>query len=126
MPDQLEQTSRFVIGIDLGTTNSALAYVDTAEVDWQVHDFSVPQLVAPATVEPRETLPSFHYDAAAGEFAAGALKLPWDEAEPRYAVGVFARDHGAAVPGRLVVSAKSWLCHPGVDRSAGLLPWHGL
>src|SRR5882724_627507 len=103
MPYQLDSTSRFVIGIDLGTTNSALAYVDTSEVDWRVQDFSVLQLVAPATVEPRETLPSFHYDAAAGEFAPGALRLPWDEADPRHAVGTFARDHGAAVPGRLVV-----------------------
>src|SRR5205814_1658260 len=56
---------------------------------------------------------------------AGALRLPWDAQAPKHAVGVFARDHGAVVPGRLVASAKSWLCHPGVDRTAGLLPWHG-
>jgi molecular chaperone DnaK (HSP70) len=117
--------SRFVIGIDLGTTNSALAFVDTLEHDWHVCDFPAPQLVAPSTVEPRDVLPSFHYDAAAGEFPVGALKLPWSAADPTYAVGAFARDHGAAVPGRLISSAKSWLCHPGVDRTAGLLPWHG-
>jgi hypothetical protein len=72
-------------------------------------------------------LPSFHYEAAAGEMAPGALRLPWSDpaADSRNAVGVFARDHGAAVPGRLVVSAKSWLSHSGVDRTAGLLPWHG-
>ncbi|HEX5445946.1 MAG TPA: Hsp70 family protein, partial [Pirellulales bacterium] len=74
----------------------------------------------------RETLPSFHYEAAAGEFAAGALALPWSERDRNYAVGFFARDHGASVPGRLIASAKSWLCHPGVDRTAQLLPWHGV
>jgi len=119
--------SRFVVGIDLGTTNSAVAYIDSADRDWRVRDFAVPQLVAASTIEERDVLPSFHYEAAAGEFGAGALRLPWDEsaANPRHAVGFFARDYGAMVPGRLVVSAKSWLCHPGVDRTAGLLPWHG-
>src|SRR5947208_11364324 len=122
----LEKSSRYVVGIDLGTTNSAMAYVDTEEgVGWRVRDFAVPQVVGAGEVEARETLPSFHYEAGAGEFAAGALRLPWDRQDPKYAVGVFARDHGAAVPGRLIVSAKSWLCHPGVDRTAGLLPWHG-
>ena len=116
---------RFVIGIDLGTTNCSVAYVDTDEKKWAVRDLAIPQMVAAATVEARETLPSFHYEAAAAEFPAGALRLPWNQDDPRIAVGVFARDHGAAVPGRLVVSAKSWLCHPGVDRTAGLLPWHG-
>ena len=122
-----ETLPRFVVGIDLGTTNSAVAYVDTADARWRVRDFPVPQLVAPGEVEARPTLPSFHYQAAPGEFAAGSLRLPWDarDSEPGRAVGVFARDHGAAVPGRLVVSAKSWLSHSGVDRTAPLLPWHG-
>ncbi|HEX4149915.1 MAG TPA: Hsp70 family protein, partial [Pirellulales bacterium] len=126
--------SRYVVGIDLGTTNSALAYVDTAAGEggssaWQVLDFAIPQLVAPGVVEARQTLPSFHYQSAAGEFAAGALRLPWsgqrEQVEPDEAVGLLARDHGARVPGRLITSAKSWLCHPGVDRLAELLPWHG-
>jgi hypothetical protein len=120
-----ETPSRYLVGIDLGTTNSSCAYVDTAEKAWAVRDFLIPQLVAPGVVEARETLPSFHYQAAAGEFPAGALRLPWSTDDPNYAVGLFARDHGAAVPARLIVSVKSWLCHPGVDRTAGLLPWHG-
>src|SRR5437868_2319631 len=121
-----EKLSRYVVGIDLGTTNSAMAYVDTEEgADWLVRDFAVPQVVGAGEVEARETLPSFHYEAAVGEFSAAALRLPWEERDSKHAVGVFARDHGAVVPGRLVVSAKSWLCHPGVDRTAGLLPWHG-
>ncbi len=117
--------ARYVVGIDLGTTNSAVAAVDTAESPWQVRTFAVPQLVAPGQVEARETLPSCHYEPAAGELAAGAMRMPWQSADPDHVVGFFARDHGAMVPGRLIVSAKSWLCHSGVDRTAPLLPWHG-
>jgi hypothetical protein len=117
--------ARFVVGMDLGTTNSAVAYVDTSEAEWHVRDFHVPQLVGPSEIEARETLPSFHYQPADGEFSRGALKLPWTKEDPGYAVGFFARDHGALVPGRLIASAKSWLSHTGVDRTADLLPWHG-
>ncbi len=122
--------SRYVVGIDLGTTNSALAYIDTEAAPGDVQNLAVqtlavPQLVAPGVIEPRETLPSFHYAPAAGEFVPGALRLPWETAEHDYCVGVFARDHGETVPGRLISSAKSWLCHSGVDRMAELLPWHG-
>lgn len=116
---------RYVVGIDLGTTNSAVCYVDTEEAAWRVRTFAVPQLVAPSQIEARETFPSFHYQPAKGEFSPGAIKLPWGPAEPGYTVGFFARDHGSLVPGRLVSSAKSWLCHGGVDRTAGLLPWDG-
>lgn len=123
--------ARFVVGIDLGTTNSAVCYVDTDRSPWQVDVFPIPQLVAPAQIEARDTLPSFHYQPAAGEFPAGSLKMPWDTAsgaartsagEPAI-VGFFARDAGAKSPGRLISSAKSWLCHSGVDRTADLLPW---
>ncbi len=120
---------RFVVGIDLGTTNSAMAFVDTQNAKWHVEIFPVPQLVAPGEVESRETLPSFHYQPASDEFAADALALPWPSGATgnshEQIVGVFARNHGAEVPGRLVASAKSWLCHTGVDRTADLLPWHG-
>jgi len=116
---------RYVVGIDLGTTNSAVTYVDTSRSPWRVRTFAVPQLVAPGQVERRETLPSFHYQPASGEMGQGALRLPWSTAEPEAAVGFFARDHGGMVPGRLIASAKSWLCHSGVDRTADLLPWHG-
>lgn len=120
-----EAPARFVVGIDLGTTNSAVCYVDSRESPWRVRTFAVPQLVAAGQVEARETLPSFHYQPAPGEFGPGALALPWGPKAPDHVVGVFARDHGALVPGRLVNSAKSWLCHSGVDRTAALLPWHG-
>ncbi|HEY2147907.1 MAG TPA: Hsp70 family protein, partial [Pirellulales bacterium] len=123
--EEHEIPSRYVVGIDLGTTNSAVAFVDTAAEPWRVETFGVPQLVAAGVVEARETLPSFHYQRAEGEFAAGALRLPWTSGDPEYAVGVFARDQGAVAPGRLIASAKSWLCHSGVDRLAELLPWQG-
>ena len=114
-----------MVGFDLGTTNSAVTYVDTAEEPWHIRTFAVPQVVAPGQIESRETLPSFHYQAAASELAPGALRCPWQKTEPNYAVGFFARDQGALAPGRLINSAKSWLCHTGVDRTAPLLPWQG-
>jgi molecular chaperone DnaK (HSP70) len=118
--------SRYLIGIDLGTTNSALAYVDLEHATraglLDIRPFAVPQLVAPGEVKERALLPSFLYLPGEHDLPAGATALPWDSAR-RYAVGEFARNHGGRVPGRLVSSAKSWLCHAGVDRSAGLLPW---
>ncbi len=129
-----ELPSRYVVGIDLGTTNSAVCYVDTAERPWRVEVLSIPQLVAPGQVESRDTLPSFHYQPVAEEVAAGATKLPWSdksqgkqgrlEAYPTYAVGFYARDYGGQVSGRMIASAKSWLCHSGVHRASDILPWH--
>ncbi len=117
--------SRYVVGCDLGTTNSAVCYVDTAEQPWQVRTFLVPQVVASGQVEALETLPSFLYQPAEGEAAQAALRCPWQSEDPPYVVGVFAREHGSLVPGRMISSAKSWLCHSGVDRLAPILPWHG-
>src|SRR5262245_25731656 len=117
---------RYLIGIDLGTTNSALAYVDLerrpARGRPEVQAFAVPRLVAPGEMGQRSLLPSFQYLPGPHDLPTGATALPWDAAR-NYAVGEFARNHGARVPGRLVTSAKSWLCHAGVDRSAALLPW---
>jgi hypothetical protein len=116
-------TARFVVGIDLGTTNSALAYVDTgAGAAAAVTPFPVAQVVAPGAVEDRPLLPSFLYLPGPGEQPAGALKLPWDPGRD-YAVGEFARAFGSQVPTRLVASAKSWLSHPGADRKAPILPF---
>jgi len=112
----------FLIGIDLGTTNSAVAYVDTREELPEIRTFHVPQLVAEGEVENLPTLPSFIYFPGENEAAAGALKLPWND-RPASVVGVFAREQGALVPGRQVSSAKSWLSHGAVDRRAKILPW---
>jgi molecular chaperone DnaK (HSP70) len=110
--------------MDLGTTNSAVAYVDTAEAPWQVRDLPIAQVVAPGQVEPRETLPSFHYQPPAAESMAGGLRLPWSGRPPTFAIGLYAREQGVLSPGRLISSAKSWLCHAGVDRRGAILPWH--
>ena len=119
---------RFAIGIDLGTTHSALAYVDLhasaglIDADGSVGGvLSIDQLTAPGAVESLPLLPSFLYLPHADELAAGELALPWS-AENRHAVGELARSRGATTPIRLVSSAKSWLCHPGVDRRALILP----
>jgi hypothetical protein len=115
--------TRFVVGIDLGTTNCALAYVDTgAGGDPKVQPFLIPQVVNPGEVDARPLLPSSLYLPGPGEQPAGAMKLPWD-AERDYSVGEFAKNFGAKVPTRLVSSAKSWLCHTGVDRKAAILPF---
>jgi hypothetical protein len=116
---------RYLVGIDLGTTNSALAYVDLAKkarARPDVQTFLVPQLVAPGEVSERPLLPSFLYLPGPHDLPTGATALPWDP-QAKEVVGEFARQHGARVPGRLVSSAKSWLSHSGVDRSAALLPW---
>lgn len=119
-----EAPSRYVVGIDLGTTNSAMAYVDTWHEDRGIEIAKIPQLVDLGEVAALEGLPSFLYLAAAGEFNETAVQLPWKVALGSEIVGSFARDHGAQVAGRCVASAKSWLCHTGVDRTAKLLPWH--
>ena len=103
---------RYAVGIDLGTSNTALAYADLSEQDPAVRVFDVPQLVAADVRQERALLPSHLYLASPHEPHAGEIL-----------VGTFARDRGAQVPGRHVSSAKSWLCHPSVDRTAAILPW---
>ena len=117
----------YAIGIDLGTTHSALSYVNLGQSDGEksVHGvLQVPQLSSPGTLEELPLLPSFVYLPHADELAPGDLALPWvtEEAEAPFVVGEMARSRGATTPIRLVSSAKSWLCHPGVDRRAAILP----
>jgi len=117
----------FVIGIDLGTTNSALAY---AEVKPDADPFGpanvqllpIPQLANPGEVSDEDLLPSFLYLPGASDFPAGTIALPWDPARD-YVVGRLAQKRGIENAGRLVSSAKSWLSHSGVDRTAALLPF---
>lgn len=117
---------RYLVGIDLGTTNSALAYIDlntkprTGALGEKT--FPMPQLVAAGQMGERPLLPSFLYLPGQHDLPAGSVAVPW-KPDAAFCVGEFARNHGAKVPGRLVSSAKSWLCHPGVDRTAPLLPW---
>jgi len=108
-----------VIGIDLGTTNSALAFGE----DEAVQAFAVEQVVQPGEVRAESLLPSFVYLPGPKDFAEGATALPWDE-QPKYVVGTLARRRGAESMGRLVASAKSWLSYAGVDRNEAILPVH--
>jgi hypothetical protein len=120
------QAARYAIGIDLGTTNSALAYAEVAAADplapANVQLAAIPQLVNPGEVREESLLPSFLYLAGASDFPAGATALPWD-AERSFVVGYLAQKRGAENVGRLVSSAKSWLSHSGVDRTTALLPF---
>lgn len=116
---------RYIVGIDLGTTNTALAYVDRTGADRDsriIRFFSIPQLVGPGSMGRPSILPSFLYLPGPYELPPESTALPWDPGRS-YVVGEFAREQGALVPGRLVASAKSWLCHAGVDRTADILPW---
>jgi len=115
-------TARYAVGIDLGTTNSAIAAIDLQARRRSVVSLPVPQLVAEGRVAERPTLPSALYLAGAHDVPPGALALPWSE-DRREVVGELARAQGARVPSRLVTSAKSWLAHGGVDRGAKILPW---
>lgn len=112
---------RYSIGIDLGTTNSALAFAELGPDVPLVQVAAIPQLTAPNETSPEALLPSFLYLNGEKEFQAGATALPW-AAEPKYIVGKFAQRRGAEVAGRLVSSAKSWLSYATVDRTAALLP----
>jgi len=114
--------AKFAIGIDLGTTNTAVGFVALDDDKASPAVFSVPQVVASQEHQPRPLLPSFLYQPAASELPPGALALPWDK-DRSFAVGHFAKDRAASVPGRVIASAKSWLVHPGVDRRAGILPF---
>ncbi len=116
--------ARFAIGIDLGTTHCVLAAVDLQASDLdEVVDWieMIPQLTAPGAVEERPLLPSFLYLPHPDELRAEDRTLPWGE-QPPFVVGELARNMGSRTPIRLVASAKSWLCHPGVDRRAAILP----
>ncbi len=115
--------SPHIIGIDLGTTNCAMAFVAVPQnQESPVVDFPIPQLQRVGEVASRPLLPSCLYIPGEHELAPRSTDLPWGES-PKPLVGEFARWQGSRVPGRLVASAKSWLCHPGVDRSAAILPW---
>ncbi|HPH65799.1 MAG TPA: Hsp70 family protein [Kofleriaceae bacterium] len=127
-------SARFLLGIDLGTTNSAVSYVDTQAADARVRVFEVPQLISPGSTAERRQLPSFVYLATDIDLAEHETATPWPQTKlpvaanssasaVRLVVGELARNQGARLASRMVASAKSWLCHAGVDRAAAILPW---
>lgn len=121
----MEGPSRYLIGIDLGTTNCALSFIDTNEslkgASPRIHNFAVAQITSPGEVRSGPVLPSFLYFPTDEEVSSGLVNLPWEE-HPSAIVGMMARDQGALAPGRQVSSAKSWLCQNAVDRRGNILP----
>ena len=116
---------RYIIGIDLGTTHCVLAYTsaDVPERESpEIRLFEIPQVVSPGEVQAKPLLPSFLLLPGPHDVPEGGLALPW-RPDADWAVGVYARERGAELPARLVGSAKSWLSHTGVDRTAPILPW---
>ena len=118
--------STFIIGIDLGTTNSIVAYTyadpDGGGESAAIRIFPIPQVTSPHTVSRRPSLASFLYVPTNAEIADGAFDLPW-AAGVKMVAGEYARERGAEVPHRVIASAKSWLCNTSVDRESPILPW---
>ena len=117
-------TARYIVGIYLGTTNSAMARCDATsdEENSPIEVCGIPQLVNSNEVAERTLLPSFLYIPGEFDFPKGSTALPWDP-EPKLVIGELARKRGAESPNRLVASAKSWLSHSGVNRTGPILPW---
>ena len=122
--------NRFVVGIDLGTTNNSVAYVELGDVEKDrpaIQKFPIHQLTGPGEFAPHSVLPSFLYIPGEYDIADQDMAAPWTidqrSRDDRNFVGAFARDHGGKVPARLVSSAKSWLCNKSVDTQARILPW---
>ena len=113
--------ARFSVGIDLGTSNSAIAIADLETGETRIVDIT--QILAPNQLGGRPTLASALYVPHGEEFPKGSFPLPWNEVGEPAVVGEFARDHGALVPDRLVTSAKSWLSNPHIDSKQPILPW---
>jgi len=119
----MQLDAQYIVGIDLGTTNSALAYSEAAaEEGGPISVHSIPQLVNANEVADRTLLPSFLYIPGSLDFPKDAIVLPWDS-EPQFVIGELARKRGAESPARLVASAKSWLSNAAVDRTTAILPW---
>lgn len=122
-----DNQSYYSVGIDLGTTHCVLSYLDltkaTADptVDPELAIMSIPQMTQPGVIEESNQLPSFMYMPHESEMNESDFALPWTD-KPNAIVGNIARNLGAKTPIRLVSSAKSWLCHSGVDRHADFLP----
>jgi molecular chaperone DnaK (HSP70) len=114
-------SKRFSVGIDLGTTHCVVSYAEIADTEVPQQVMAIPQLILPGTVEDSFQLPSFLYQAHEAELAVGSTSLPWT-IKPDYLVGEIARNLGSKTPIRLVSSAKSWLCHAGVDCKSPILP----
>jgi molecular chaperone DnaK (HSP70) len=120
------QDRKYIIGIDLGTTHCVLAYTETGiseDEQPSIRMFPVPQVSSPGELKAEPLLPSFLFLPGPHDVPEGSLALPWNPEQQELVVGEYARNRGAELPHRLVSSAKSWLCHSGVNRTESLLPW---
>ncbi|MGV2989409.1 Hsp70 family protein [Vibrio sp. E150_011] len=117
----MDHNAKFSVGIDLGTTHCVMSFVDAQDENAEVEVMSIPQLTSPGTVESLSQLGSFLYQPHEHELGHGSRTLPWTE-QPNALVGAIARNLGSKTPIRLVASAKSWLCHGGVNRREDFLP----
>lgn len=113
----------FAVGIDLGTTHCVLSYADITDIEAEFSQqvMGIPQLTSPSIIEAKLQLPSFLYQAHESELPANSIVLPWSE-KPDFIIGEIARSLGSKTPIRLVSSAKSWLCHAGIDCKSPILP----
>jgi len=121
-----DQAPRFLVGIDLGTTHTVVAFADLSQAaNLKIQVFNIDQLIAPGEIMARPLLPSVRYHPAPGEMAEADTRLPWNEdrADTRPVIGEWARRLGSKSHGRTIASAKSWLSHGAVDRTAPILPW---
>src|ERR1700720_884469 len=115
-------SKRISLGIDLGTTNSAIALTDLESDCTEV--LEITQIIRPNQIAEKPTLPSALYIPHRDEFPANSFPLPWDDVVGETTIiGHFAREHGALVPDRLITSAKSWLSNPHIDPKRPSLPW---
>lgn len=117
----MSEQARYSVGIDLGTTHCVISYLDLQEENQEVKVLPIAQLTQPGVIEEKNQLPSFLYMAHSDELNPSDISLPWDES-PDAIVGSIARQLGQKTPIRLVSSAKSWLCHGGIDRHSDFLP----
>lgn len=116
--------SRFIIGIDLGTTNIAVTFVDLNSENKPICLFKIPQIIAPGEIEDLELFSSFSFFFDKKLNKEEMMNPSWNSKSP-YTLGSYARDYGATIPNRFISSAKSWLCHSGVERKDKILPWGG-
>src|ERR1700733_16001386 len=114
-------STRFSLGIDLGTSNSAIALEDFGSGRNEIVEIT--QILGPNQIAKRPTLPSALYIPHPDEFPEKAVRLPWSKDAADSIIGHFARDHGALIPDRLITSAKSWLSNFHIDPKKPVLPW---
>lgn len=115
----MTRQKKYIIGIDLGTTNCTMAYAACGEES--INQYSIPQITASGVQGEHLSLPSFVYLPLHEELKSKVAGIEWDPTR-KYCVGVFARERGSELSDRMIASAKSWLCHSGIDRREKLLP----